>query len=217
MNIKTKSSEIRNKKVVFIDWNKTLCHSLFWSSLQYSNNEYHNTIITWLFKKNNHIVEAWMRGIFSSEEICQLISLENDLNEKTVFDSLVKSCTEMSIVDEDVITDLIRRIKKKGIMVVIATDNMDTFKRFTLPSLTLTSLFDDILTSNELKFFKYESTNHTIPFFSKYLKSNNLSYSDAILLDDSEDKSGVYDFLGFDIAIIKNHEDLIKNLKLIAS
>lgn len=202
-------------KVLFIDWHKTLSYSFFWSQLSEKDhpyNNYHHIINQWLFEKNIHLIENWMKGLFNTEQICQKISTENNLNEQIIYNALKESSEKMKLCSPRIV-DIIKNIRQQGISVIIATDNMDTFRKFTIKSLGLDKIFDDFLISNELGVLKYEVENNAIPFFDNFLKANNLRYEDVILLDDSEEKSGIYEKLGFKIYLVKNTEELINYLE----
>ncbi len=70
---------------------------------------------------------------------------------------------------------------------VIATDNMDTFTRFTVPALRLSEHFDGILNSFERGVLKQdidEQNPDRIPFFDEYLREYNLQCEDVVLTDD---------------------------------
>lgn len=204
----------KKPKVLFIDWNKTLSNSLFWSQLKNRDhvyNNYHKSIIKWLFEKNSHFINPWMRGDKTSREICQIISKENKLDEAIVYKELQESCKKMEFCSPK-ITGLITKIKKKGIKVIIATDNMDTFREFTIKGMRLNILFDDFLISCERGILKYETKNNKIPFFDPFLKENNLSYEDVVLIDDSDDKTGIYKKLGFEIKLVRKKNDLLDYL-----
>lgn len=66
---------------------------------------------------------------------------------------------------------------------------MDSFPRWTVPALTLTEMFDDILDSFTLKAMKgdFDETGKSM-FFSDYLSKNNILPGESVLIDDSEDK-----------------------------
>lgn len=202
-------------KVLFVDWNKTLSQSLFWSQLTEQDHPYHyyfQTINYWLFGKNYQLIEKWMRGLLTAEQVCQKLAEENNLDWAIVFQTLRESCERMSLCSPEII-NLIKRIRQKGIKVVVATDNMDTFRRFTMESLALENIFDDFLISCEIKKLKYDTDPQRIPFFEQFLRSNKLSYDEVVLLDDSIDKSGVYDKLGFKIDLVNDSNDLIRYLQ----
>lgn len=208
----------KQPKALFLDWNKTLSNSLFWSQLadkEHDYNSYHEPIIKWLFKDNSHLINEWMRGDKTSRDICRMISEKNNLDEAVVYGELAKSCKKMEFCSPR-IKDLIVKIKQKGIKVIIATDNMDTFQKFTVTGMRLNTLFDDFLISYEKKVLKYDTKDKEIPFFDSFLKKNNWSYEDVVLIDDSEDKTGVYKKLGFEIKLVNEKNNLLKHLKKFA-
>jgi len=96
---------------------------------------------------------------------------------------------------------------------VIATDNMDTFERFTVPSMRLKDIFDDFLISHSLRVLKGDVQENSIPFFDGYLNKNNLIYMETVLLDDCADYTGAYDRLGLQIIQITSPEKLVNVLK----
>ena len=121
-------------KYVFIDWNGTLSDSKFWDSIP--SLDLFEKIQKSLFVKNKHFIKDWMRGKTQSEKIVESIS--NDIEEDAafIFSELKKSCEQMKFASERTLP-LISELRRKGSKVLIATDNMDTFKRWTAPTLKL--------------------------------------------------------------------------------
>ena len=117
-------------KTIFLDWNKTLSYSLFWGHLTdetHSNHHIETQISTWLFQQNRHVINPWMRGQLSSEEICTNISLDTGIDKDLIFSELEISCKSMEFCHPQ-IPEIINQLREKGYKVVIATDNMDTFR-----------------------------------------------------------------------------------------
>jgi len=202
-------------KVIFIDWNKTLSNSRFWEQLEDNNHRYHShhtKIINSLFIDNKNLITPWMQGKLTSEDICKAIAENTGLDEELIFDELVESAKNMNFVSEE-IPELINSIRAKGIKVVIATDNMDTFNRFTVKSMQLEDLFDEILNSYELKAMKGDFENNKSLFFDDFIKRNNLSYAKTVLLDDSTSNSDPLTSLGMRTIQITSPDNLIYNLK----
>ena len=208
------SISIMKYKVIFFDWYKTLSNSLFWSQLVDRNHKRHswnNNINKFLFVENKEVVNDWMRGVFDEKYIAKIIFNKFGYSEDKIIEYLADSCRKMEIVDNSVL-NIINSIRDKGIKCVIATDNMDTFMKYTKPSLELEKYFDDFLVSFEEKEKKFETNKDSIPFFDSYLNKNNLEYKDALLIDDCIDKSDVYAKLGFDILQIHNSKDFVNKL-----
>lgn len=206
-------------KVVFIDWNKTLSYDLFWGHLQdvsHPNHAHLASIERWLFVENRNKINPWMRGEISVDDIISQMSQDTGIDDGLIMNELRRSCEIMTYSLEG-LEELVLSIKNKGIKVVIATDNMDTFSRFTVPALKLDAIFDGILNSYELGYLKDdEQPMDAIPFFDAYLEANGLSYENALLLDDSPDKTNKYSRLGFERIIIGSPDVLRVSLERLA-
>ena len=147
---------MKNYKAIFFDWNKTLSNSLFWEQLGDFNHERHEwneNISTYLFRDNKNLISDWMRGEIADKEIVNRISLQFGYSSDVLLEDLIDSCRNMKLVSDEVIT-LVQRLRQKGIRCVIATDNMDTFRKYTVPALELEKYFDDILVSSDSGVFK---------------------------------------------------------------
>lgn len=202
-------------KVIFLDWNKTLSNSRFWEQLEDVNHKYnshHQKIINSLFIDNKALITPWMQGKLTSEDICKAIAKNTGIEEKIIFEELVESARDMKFVFEE-IPELLLKIRNKGIKVVIATDNMDTFNRFTVNSMALKNLFDDILNSYELKAMKGDFESEKSLFFDEFINKNNLNYFETVLLDDSTSNSDPLTGLGMQTIQITSPDNLIYNLK----
>lgn len=199
------------KKVVFIDWNKTLSYSLFWEHLQdknHPNHQYLPAIEKWLFVDNRNIINPWMRGKFSAEDIVSKMSQDTGIDSSMILSELRRSCEEMCYSIDD-LEDVVGQLQASGIKVIIATDNMDTFSRFTVPAMHLDTVFDGILSSYDTGYLKDDDhPDDSILFFDEYLAKHGWSYADVILLDDSPDKSSKYKRLGFERVLIDSPEVL---------
>jgi beta-phosphoglucomutase-like phosphatase (HAD superfamily) len=82
---------------------------------------------------------------------------------------------------------LVAQLRRRGVRVVIATDNMDSFSRFTVPALGLSEMFDDILNSFELKALKADcDAGGRSLFFQPYLRAQELAPAQCVLIDDAQ-------------------------------
>lgn len=75
----------------------------------------------------------------------------------------------MKFVSEDIVP-IIKIIQSRNIKVLIATDNMDCFHRWTTKALDLNNIFDGILNSYYLKVRKNDFLNNTSLFFDPFMK-----------------------------------------------
>ncbi len=205
-------------QAIFFDWNKTLSNSLFWEQLENPEHERYGwnvDISRYLFKENRHLISEWMKGMIDAWQIVEKISLRYGYSSDILLEDLIESCRNMKFVSDEVLP-LIQKLRGSGVQCVIATDNMDTFMKYTVPGMELERYFDGFLSSFDLKRFKYDTEGENIPFFDNYLQQYGFSYADVILIDDSPDTSGVYERLGFDILQIADADDFVNKLRCLA-
>lgn len=198
-------------EVIFIDWFGTLSNSLYWEHLEYSNPEVFKLISDSLLIKNNLCITPWMRGKYSTEKIVKVISEDTGLNSGFVMNELVKSAKSMEFVSNEV-PILVNKIRETGTKVVIATDNMDTFTRWTVPCLKLNNLFDNILNSWGIKALKGDFKDNKSLFFDKFLKNHLIEPEDCLLIDDSEDKLEKISNYGINYRRTSSTKELVNEL-----
>ena len=187
-------------RVLFIDWYKTLSSSLFWQHLP---PEVFRPIERWMFKDNPTSVCSWMRGQEGMADIVTALARSLDLSPQFLEQELETSCRKMELISENSL-QMVDAIRRKGILAVIATDNMDVFEKFTVPALNLRDHFDDILCSSSLGCLKADvDVNGQLPFFQPWLDQNGFKIQEAVLIDDSVQHSDFFErkglaFLGVD-------------------
>jgi FMN phosphatase YigB (HAD superfamily) len=121
------------------------------------------------------------------------------------------SCENMNFIEDNVMT-LIQQIRNKGMAVVIATDNMDTFSRWTAPALKLDKLFDDILLSVDRGALKTDTdADGTSAFFNHFFLSTGIKPKESLLIDDSRNNKAVERF-GMNFQHVSNSEPLSTHL-----
>ena len=204
-----------NYKILFFDWSKTRSYSRFWEHLedsQHPHNREGDIISSFLFKDNRELLNPWMRGEINTHDILVQISEKTGIPYDFIREELAHSCRNMRLVSDE-IAHLVQKVRNAGIRCVIATDNMDTFREYTIPQMNLGALFDDFLISCELGVLKFDidKEHKRIPFFDAYLKEYNLSYGDVVLFDDCID-DGFYHEVGFQIVQVSKPPDLVMYL-----
>jgi len=198
-----------NKKIIFIDWDRTLCWSRFWESLIKNDVRFSQEIDNF-FMLEKELVKDWMIGKTTSEEINKVISKRTGLSESVLWNTFVSGCKNM-IVDPEII-DLIKKLRKKYFLVLI-TGNMDCFTRFTVPSLRLKKIFDLIINSADIGYLKDDRNGKA---FVDCLSLFNIdSMNNSYLLDDSEKACNMFNQLGGKVLIINDKKDTIKYLKML--
>ena len=182
-----------NYNYLFIDWYKTLSASVFWEPFKDDDHPYHRLyepIQKVLFRESFDVLNNWMRGYLTSEDVVEQVCKEFHFEPEMMLKELILSCQNMRLMSENTL-HLITEIRSRGVKVIIATDNMDTFQRWTVPSLSLDAYFDDILSSSELGALKSDTDEQGRSlFFTPYLKSNEIGAGESLLLDDSDERLG---------------------------
>lgn len=175
-------------KVLFIDWHNTLSTSIFWGHLQ-DNAHPHRDLFPLLqplpSEVNKGMFTSWMRGRVTSEEaihlIAQLLHLDYDL----IFQEFILSCQQVQFVSEEIIS-LISSLRARGIKAIIATNNTDSFSRWTVPSMRLNEIFDGIINSFNMKALKWDvDEKERSLFFADFLSTNEIRFGESILIDDN--------------------------------
>lgn len=189
-------------KTIFIDWDKTLSFSRFWGNWKDTELDSKYLKLQENLFSNNQIIDDWMIGKYSSEKFSEIVSKIIDLDYQVVLESLIYSAKNMTV--EDSVLKKIRKLKNKGLSFVIATNNMDTFNRWTFPALNLDQYFDEILNSFYIGFHKFQiDKKGKSLFFENYLTTNKLKPGESLLIDDSKQVSVVNNF-GIDSLQVEN-------------
>lgn len=168
-------------RVVFLDWAGTMSHSLFWSRWHEADPARRQRVQRDLFG-DEALVHDWMRGRLSAEDVVAVVCRGDD--PALWLTELERSCREMALAD-DRLRLLVPALRSTGVRVVIATDNMDTFARWTVPALGLVQLVDDVLDSWRLGCLKDDRDRAgRSPFFHPWLEREKIDPADAVLFDD---------------------------------
>ena len=182
-------------KCLFVDWHLTLSKSIFWEHLSDPAHPHHSIfdyMQNALFRPSapGRWLLPWLRGQLTSEEVIASICQGTDFDAAFVLEELIVSCRRMSLVAQTIPAS-ITSLRARGIRVVIATDNVDTFHRWTVPSLGLQEIFDGILSSYQLQAIK-EDTDQAGQslFFSSYLQAHHIGPGESLLLDDGDENFG---------------------------
>ena len=204
---------MQNIKAIFLDWNGTISKDYFWKSLKTKNNELFEKINKILFVDNSYIINEWMLGNVKIDDILNLLSKETKANQEYLMEELVFGLKQMDFVIHD-LKDIIKKIQKNDIKVVLSSDNMDIFS-YVIDNLNLKNIFDDILLSNILKHLKndVDGNNHAL-FFHDYIIKNNLKYEECVLIDDSKSLVDMCKKVGMNNIKINDCEKEIKDVLL---
>ena len=102
----------------------------------------------------------------------------------------------MQLVDVRVV-HLIAQLRAQGVVVCLATDNMDTFRRWTVPALRLREHFDHIIDSSYRGILKAQrGYRDSSPFFDPFLHWHGANPAEGLLIDDSRSMEAVAKEIG---------------------
>ena len=177
---------MQQKKVLFIDFDGTLCHDHFFGTL---SSDVRERIDRYLFHENEQKVNEWMRGKLSSEEIVGELSRELDLDYQLLWDSLTRDCQTMTLT---VLPQRLLEIRK-DFVTVLMTDNMDCLMRYTVPALKLNDCFDRIVCSSDVGLLKKDADGES---FKRVAKLMHMQLSESLLIDNSKNSCDTFTRLG---------------------
>lgn len=173
--------------ILFLDWDGTLSHGRFWSGL---DQERYQKIQQYLFGQNGSLVDEWMKGSVSSEDICAWLERSTGYASRDLLDVLIQSCEQMVL--REILTHLISETRKERYVFLI-TDNMDCFSRFTVPALQLRELFDGIVNSSDVKRGKRDQNGLS---FQEIAGRHTIPLKECILIDDSQQTCSLFHGIG---------------------
>ena len=210
-------------KCLFVDWYLTLSSSVFWE--QFSDPK-HQHYPLFAFMQSALFEPAglkpwllpWMRGQFTSEEVVAGVCRGADFDPAFALQALQTSCQQMCLIS-DAVPHYIASLRAQGLKVVIATDNMDTFHRWTVPGLRLRRMFDAILSSYELRALKEDADQHgRSRFFADYLQAHAIDQGESLLLDDGDEAfGGIIRQFGIEYQHIEPGKGLLPALQALAA
>lgn len=176
-----------HRPTVFVDFHGTICNDRFWRSL---SDEQQLALQAFLFEKNGHLVDEWMRGLHTAEAINEIIAAELDISYDLVWAVFVADCRSMHISPG--ILSRLRQLRPLA-NIVLMTGNMDSFTRFTAPALGLDEYFDAISNSFDEGRLK---TDDGGSIFGQYASRYGTPIEKCVVIDDAEDVCAVFTDLG---------------------
>lgn len=195
------------KQNIFVDFDGTICFDYFWQS---APEEIKGTIGKFLFQDNTFLLEDWMRGQKSSEDINKIISERCDLDYNMIWEFFVKDCENMYI-PEDILTAL-SSCKKNNTLILI-TDNMDCFNRFTKKQLKLSEYFHYIFNSYDYGILKDDPLQKGL--FRKIVDMYKFDIQKSVLLDNSQKNCDLFSQLGGSSFLVKDKRDVVSIFKML--
>lgn len=173
----------QRNRILFIDFNGVISYDPFWSSLfntVHDNHGWSKKIHNYLFTGNNNIINDWMLGNLTSEDVHDKIELELDLPKHELFPIFEKDCQAL---DLSLSIRQVLEVLKKDYYIIMVTDNMDSMDRYTIPAnIQYFRVFDRIDNSSRMKRFKRDNN---CQYFAEVLGQLNVQPKDSVYIDDS--------------------------------
>ncbi|MEK7175292.1 MAG: hypothetical protein AAB693_00600 [Patescibacteria group bacterium] len=221
-NSKTETKTVVNvfpgkkKNVLFIDFNGVISYNPFWITIKNSEhkfNKYFNDIEELIFKKNKDLVLNWMLGKLTTEEIHKRLGVELNIPDNEIAELqeiFIDECKNIDL-SEKILNKLSEL--KQFYHLVLVTDNMDTFSRFTVPNnKQLTEIFDEIHDSYIRGKFKKTDDGE---LFKRVCANYNVPVEYGTLIDDSKNNCACFSKLGGRIYTPKSEEGVLNALNII--
>ncbi|MBN2675951.1 MAG: HAD family hydrolase [Alphaproteobacteria bacterium] len=175
------------KPALFIDFDGTICFDRFLVDVP-------DLVITWInahIFQNPSLMIDWIMGIKTSEQVIQYIANGTHHDYDTLWSLFVKSCKNMFV--DPVILQSVKSLSESYTTILI-TDNMDSFRRFTMPVLKLDQYFDFIEVSTDYGLLKNNTSDGA--FFKQVAEKCNVSLKDSFFIDNGQKNCQVFEELG---------------------
>ncbi len=209
--------------VIFVDWHGVLSRDQFWSSVLCNPSHPYQARLshsmTKLFGSCNEVTTKWMLNQITSKDIVDLFlsewgvsNTDKEFIRSQLLGILAADCRKMRV--DSRLVGLLSELRQKA-FVVLATDNMDCFAAALEVRPKIRSLFDSVICSCSEGVLKSHNPKR---FFHPWLKSHGLTFSSAILIDDSISNCQAFRGLGGSAIHANSSADVeMKIAKLIES
>ena len=196
-------------KVIFINWFQTLSNQPIWHHLDTPNNHLYSILKTRVLE--TPLKDEWFKGQVS------FCNIWHHLNQYGIPKEIVQTQTmhwlSTITLNQDLLSS-IQQVRQKGYRVIIATNHVDIFGCYVYPYLHLENYFDGYISSAETGFLKtQQNTTGVYPFFDSYLKQNQLTYQDCLLIDSSKEVTNIYQRLGMTTVTPSDTQGIINILQ----
>jgi FMN phosphatase YigB (HAD superfamily) len=193
-------------KLIISDFDGVICSDFYYSNLSSTAPEVFDFINRKLFKENPVMIDDWMRGLLSYKDINKWLKKEDPSIKIDLDKILLEGITQMRL-DENYLSEL-SRLRKIGIKVILATNNMDIFSLKMIPEKKLDKYFDGIFCSSDHGLLKHEQN---AKFYRDILALYDIDdHRDALLIDDSVKATQAFSKIGGDFYLYKELRDFKK-------
>ena len=196
------------KPILFCDFDGTLCHDLYWRSLSPT---YHEALQELLFRNDTTMVNDWMSGKYTAEEVNEYVAEKIGIPYEELWKIFVDDCKSMRCTP-GALEKL--SLLRTNYIVILMTVNMDSFTRFTSPSLQLEKYCDCISNSFHEGRMK---TDKNGSLFVDYAKKYEVALDTCVLIDDHKGVCKTFEALGGTAKLITKDKDIMHHLSTLHS
>ncbi len=193
------------KPILFVDFDGTICHDRYWRSLTVAK---HNELQRLLFENDTTLVNDWMYGKYTAEEVNQIAAEKIGMSFKNLWVLFVNDCSTMVVPQK--VLEIFSELRDRYTVMLI-TGNMDSFSRFTVPALNLERYFDHI--SNSYYEGKHKTDNGG-EIFIEYAGKYGVTLKECAVFDDSKDACALFEELGGNVHHVTREYDITHYLNL---
>ncbi|OGD63600.1 hypothetical protein A2160_01910 [Candidatus Beckwithbacteria bacterium RBG_13_42_9] len=186
--------DLQKKSILFVDFNGVISYDPFWLSLTKPNHplhKYYQKIENFLWGTDQQLLQDWMMGKYTSEEIHQIMEAKIGIPAKEILAVLRQDCARL-----DVSQKILNKLQdlKNTFHRILRTDNMDTFRRWTLPKHPeIEDAFDEIHCSYDLGSLKKDKGGI---YYKKVASERGVALENCFLIDDSKSSCQLFESLG---------------------
>lgn len=134
-------------ETLIVDFDGVLCSDFFYHTLDGTNPDLYDRINREVFRGDKTLVRAWMRGETTTEDVHATLAQRFRVP-APFLDAALRQSIEAMHLNAPLLT-LVREVRAALGRAVLLTDNMDVFRRVTVPTFHLDQQFDAIVTSCE--------------------------------------------------------------------
>lgn len=186
--------------LILIDWYRTLSLTRFWHG-------YEPTTLTAIEScafANPARTDEWMRGRLSSEDICQEIERAGLGRADEHLEALKRSCEDFLPAPE--VTAALKQLAERA-DVVLVSDNMDCFARWTVPTLKPLGIFKELIVSSDVGLLKNDEGGR---IFTEICSRHGTAPRNVVFIDDSASTRQTFEKLGGRALPTNSPEDTVK-------
>ncbi len=192
-------------KTFAFDFDGVLSGDYFYANLKETYPEVHRFIQEKVFSSESGMVDRWMRGQLTSDQVNEFISKNTEIDFNELSKLFIESVKAMRL--ESRLISLAEKLKEGSCKIALVTNNMDVFNKITVAHHQLGRIFPVIVNSFDYGVMKHEENGKLFDIAMSQLGNN--SYEDALLIDDSAKARNMFEQKGGSTYAYENYPDFI--------